>query len=177
LLAPLYVRGILHAPLVAYGWSLTAFAAGGLAAMCYLARRGRVLASPWGVGGFALAAACAEWVFTGTALLPVALAGAALWGASAGMFTVCCRAALVATVAPSRHGRALSWWLGVQNLANVAPVAVAAQAVAAAGLRTVLAGTCAFGTACALGGVTAAWRLPRTRSAMTALLGAARQDS
>jgi hypothetical protein len=166
-LAPLYVRTVLHSPLVAYGWALTAFAAGGLAAMVVLCRDDRLIRSSRGVAWAALAATCGEWVFTSSSLLPVCLAGAALWGACAGTFTVSCRAAIESAVPLARHGRAISGWLGVVNAAKVLPLTVITPVVGFAGLRTVLAGTCTLGTACALAYLTRVTMLSRIRHSRT----------
>jgi MFS family permease len=150
LLAPLYVHAVLHAPLVMYGWVLTSFALGGLAAMLVVARHDRVLRSRWGVAGSATLVAGSQLVFSSTSLVPVALLGAAMWGACAGVFTVCCRAVIVAAVPSSRHGRSLGWWLTVQNAANVLPAVIATPIVVAFGLHAVLAGTCLCCLACGL---------------------------
>jgi DNA-binding transcriptional ArsR family regulator len=170
-LAPLDVQTLLHAPLTVYGEVLACYAVGGLLAVLALGQRGSLLASRWGVGGFALGAVAGEWVFATAGRTPAALAGALLWGAGGGMFTVCSRAALLRAVPAARHGRATGWWIATQSFSNVAPTAVLAVAVAAAGLRAVLVGACAVGLACVLAYLARTALSPRPASAPIEVLG------
>lgn len=169
-LQPLFVRQGLHASLITYGWTMVAFAAGSVAlAMTAMTARplGQVLASPWLVAIAAVMVAAGERLFTATSSVPVALAGAAVWGASAGAFNLSCRSAVLLIVPPAAHGRALSCWRAVQAAANLAPTAAVGPLIAAAGLATVLAGTCALaaaaGVACLAGFIAARPRYPAGR--------------
>jgi MFS family permease len=153
ILQPLFVRQGLHASLITYGWTMVAFAIGSvaLAMMAMTARPLRqVLASPWTLAIAAIMVAAGERLFTATSSVTIALAGAVVWGASAGAFNLACRSAVLQVVPAAAHGRALSSWRAVQAAANLAPTAAVGQLITFAGLATVLAGTCALAAAVGL---------------------------
>jgi hypothetical protein len=159
ILQPLYVRQDLHASLITYGWTMVAFAAGSVAlAMTAMAARPlrQVLASPWTLAVAAILVAAGERLFTATSSVTIALAGAVVWGASAGAFNLACRSAVLLVVPAAAHGRALSSWRAVQAAANLAPAAAIGQLITVAGLATVLTETCALAAAVGLACLAAA---------------------
>jgi Major Facilitator Superfamily len=147
-LQPLYVQDELHSTLVTYGWTMAAFAAGGIG-MALIALRLRPLVEwQWSVPLAALATAGGERLFTATTSVPVALIGLLLWGASAAMFSLTSRSVIVSAVPPSAHGRSLGLWRGTQAAANIIPALAVGQLIAIEGLRPVATWTCALAGAC-----------------------------
>jgi MFS family permease len=138
---PLYVREQLHRGLEAYGWMLSSYAAGALAAS-ELISRWRPAAPGRAVAWSALAVGASEWAYLSTGRYGLTLAGAALWGASCCVFGVGCRVAILAQAPPQAHGRALGRWRAIQSAAELVPAAFTGQAVLALGLPAVIAATC-----------------------------------
>jgi hypothetical protein len=157
IIQPLYVRQILHGSVSIYAWTLTAFALGGLTTgLAASAFPRKALASRLAVPIGALAVAAGELAFTATASLTVALAGSALWGASAAVFTISSRSLMLSVAPPGSHGRAMTIWRSIQSISYLAPATIIGSLVLALGLRTSLHAICL------LAGITGAGALGQT---------------
>jgi hypothetical protein len=152
-LQPLYVKDGLHSPLIVYGWTMAANAVAGsgmsLAAMPKRSPLRSFLTWRWGVPVSALAVAGGLRLFTATSSISVALAGSAVWGAAAVMFTLASKEVILAEVPERSHGAAFALWRTVQSGSYTAPAAVTGPLTAMFGLARVLTGVCALAGASA----------------------------
>jgi hypothetical protein len=153
ILEPLYVRAVLARPLPVYGWLLCTWAAAAIVTAVLAGRCQQIVTARWAVPLSALLVAAGEGTYLGTSLLAAAFIGAAIFGMAATLFSLSCRAVIVAATPPGEHGRALSLWFTVQDACLALPAALTGPAVAAVGLRAVL------DSAAALAGVSGAARI------------------
>jgi hypothetical protein len=154
ILEPLYVRAVLARPLPVYGWLLCTWAAAAILTAIAVSHLPQLVTPRWAVPLWALLIAAGEGLYLGTSLIPAAFAGAAVFGVTATLFGLSCRAVIISATPPAEHGRALSLWFTIQDACLALPAAAIGPAVAVFGLRAVLDAAAALagvsGAACAV---------------------------
>jgi MFS family permease len=149
---PLYARHVLHRPASQFALFEAAAGAGGILASLALPRlRDRL-------GGRALAASAvgyglAACVFTGTAWIPVAYAGAFAWGIAGAVFGTVAVTSLQREAPVHAHGRVMGVAATVQSAADTVGLPLAGATLAALGVR---AGAVALAAVAVAAGVSAA---------------------
>jgi predicted MFS family arabinose efflux permease len=132
---PLYARHVLHRPASQFALFEAAAGAGGILAGLAISRvRGRLA----GTRATSVSAACyglAACLFAGTTVVPVAYAGAFVWGVSGAVFGAVSLTTLQQAVPAAAHGRVMGVMAAVQAWVETAGLPLGAIALAAAGVR------------------------------------------
>ena len=132
---PLYARHVLHRPPSQFALFEAAAGVGGMLASLLIPRLRDRLSGRWALGASGACYGLAACLFTGTTVVPVAYAGAFLWGVTGAVFGAVAITALQRAAPAGTHGRIMGVTSAIGSWVETIGLPLAGVTLAGLGLR------------------------------------------
>ena len=132
---PLYARHVLHRPPSQFALFEAAAGVGGILASLLIPRLRDRLSGRWALGASGACYGLAACMFTGTTVVPVAYAGAFLWGVTGTVFGAVAITALQRAAPAGTHGRIMGVTSAIGSWVETIGLPLAGVTLAGLGLR------------------------------------------